>query len=1257
MIKRLLLYLLAGVILLAVAITADRGYKDTALLQQYAAEIETYLIEQEAKGLGWARQENASLSASMAGRPVSSPDAWVAALTVQAGEPYTVLIHQNDSLLFSSNNKVLLPEAFLTQILQGAERTALHLPQGHYFACHKPFDSEKTLTLLVPIRYALDEVAQQQGRVLFPANASIPAQVVVSPEPTEHPVRISGADICWLQASGSVQAAWVQWIKLLAYGLVLALLLTLAFQGAMLLVKRKQALGGAALMVALVAVLSWLNQTTGFTADAFSQLPVFAQRFDTPVLLGSSLGDWLLSLSLLLWLTVYFHRAFRLERLINLPSVPVRIALSAVCYLLVMLSVLVGVEVYREVVFHSALNFDFDNLLNFDGFTILALSGIFLLLLALFLFGHRLIYTVLQLQLALSQRAIAISASTVAIYLICLGYQDVFQINPAYIAGFTFVYAGLFYFFLDIKIPRLGGVVLWLMLFSMASALLLYRYNYLKDKSVRLSYSEALAMARDTAQAEPQLKQVFAQIRADSAINRLLKPWPFKPQTADLRKRVNALLYPQRYLFQHYRVSVFAFDEDGVVLPQDQSREREYVVGQNWERATPLPDAPEIRYFTAPDGTFRYLMHTRALRMNDPTQPADLYYFFDHQYPQPTRVYSELFYQVPYKGLDRLLQYDFAVQRAGNLVVDQGNANQVVFQKALPAGTAQEQITASPKRVDAVYRSADGKTTAAVGRPLGSMLKQIYLFAVLFALTSLSIFTLALLNTYLHFLPKYYQFNFSAKGSLAKRIHYGNFALIGLAFAGIGWLTYQHFARTAQDAERVNLDKRADAILTHLRIKLGDFEPGADSLKRALPEILAPLAASLSTDVNLFSPGGSLLFSTQNDLVQLGILPNRMSTQALASLTIGEQQQSIVSEQVVGAEFSSRYMPLHNNQNQLLGFLGVPYYLSDRKVGPEVSDFIGILASVYVFLMLIAYSVSYVLSRSIIQPVKLISEKIKRLQLEDKNEPLEYPGDAQDELSGLIDEYNRMVEKLEESKGQLIRLERESAWREMARQVAHDIKNPLTTMKLSMQQLERVSAEPAQAALYLKKAITRLIEQIDSLAQIASEFSMFANLDIQQKQDIILNDVVESVYDLFSEQKDVALDLKIPTERFHISGDKNHLIRVFNNLVINAIQAIPSDRKGQIQVSIFRQNDHAVVRIHDNGGGIPPEIQKRVFEPNFTTKTSGSGLGLAICKKIIEALDGAIRFETRENEGTDFFVELPITATEAPGNPVKTTVR
>ena len=227
-----------------------------------------------------------------------------------------------------------------------------------------------------------------------------------------------------------------------------------------------------------------------------------------------------------------------------------------------------------------------------------------------------------------------------------------------------------------------------------------------------------------------------------------------------------------------------------------------------------------------------------------------------------------------------------------------------------------------------------------------------------------------------------------------------------------------------------------------------------------------------------------------------------------------------------------------------------------------------------------------------------------------------------------------------------MKLEREGAWREMARQVAHDIKNPLTTMKLSMQQLERVSNNPEQAAAYLRKAITRLIEQIDSLAQIASEFSMFANLDIKVMHDVVINEVVESVHDLFSEQKNVDLSLSLPQQRFHILGDKNHLIRVFNNLVINAIQAIPSDRRGHIHVSLAREGNKAVIQISDNGGGIPTEIGDRVFEPNFTTKTSGSGLGLAICKKIIEAHEGDIRFETRENEGTDFFVEMPLMVVE-----------
>lgn len=1247
MMKRLLLYILAGAILLAVAITADNGYKDTALLEQYAAEISAYLANQEKNGLDWARQERQAISAVLSGRPPGNTEAWLQSLDKQAAAAYTVVLHRKDSLVFISNNKVQpLPE-HLAQLAAAPRRSVLQMPLGYYYACHEPFEGDLQLTLLAPIRFTLDGIGQQRRQLVFPALPSVQQQVGISLNTgTGHLLQVNGQALCSLEAAGSVQAVWVQWLKLFAYGLLLGLLLTLVMQVAMQLTKRGWALGGAALLLAVVAAIFWLNRSTGFTAHTFNQLSFFAQRFDTPNLIGNSIGDWILHLALLLWLMIFFHRAFRVEELHQMPPLTLRLLLGGICYFLVMLSVLVGVEVYRQLVFHSAINFDFDNLLNFDLASVLAFIGIFFLLIALFLFGHRLILTTLHMELPRTYRAGGILISAAMFYLVCLGYQDVLLVNTLYIALFALVYVGAFDFLLNWKVSGLGGIILWLLLFSLSSALLLYRYNYLKDKGLRAHYAESLAQGRDTVLAEPQLRLVADELLRDTGLNRLLKPWPFKPLSTELRQRVNALMFPHPYLFQHYRVSVYAFDENGQILPQDQSKGLDFVRSQNWDKSAALPGASNIRFTVGPDGIFRYLVRLQALRMNDPTQPATVYCFFDHQYPQPTRVYSELFFPLPYKDLERLSQYDFAVQRSGKLVVDQGQTNQAVFQQLLSGGAVQEQITESPRHVDAVYKSSDGQTIVAVGRPLGGWYKQLYLFAVLFSLTSLFIFVLALLNTYLHFLPAYYQFNFTTKGSLAKRIHYGNFALIGLAFIGIGWLTYQHFASAAQDAERGNLDNRADALLTHLRSQLGDLSESSDSLRQVLPQTLASLAASLSTDVNLFSPEGDLLFSSQNDLAQLGILPNRMNPEAWTMLTLADQREAIVSEQLAGVEFSSRYLPLRNNQNQLLGFLGVPYHLSERKIGPEVSDFIGMLASAFVFLMLIAFSVSFLLSRSIIRPVQMISDKIKQLQLEDKNETLEYPGDAQDELSALIEEYNRMVEKLEESKTQLIRLERESAWREMARQVAHDIKNPLTTMKLSMQQLERVSSEPAQAAAYLKKAITRLIEQIDSLAQIASEFSMFANLDIRQKQDLVINEVVESVYDLFSEQKDVRLILDIPADRYHINGDKNHLIRVLNNLIINAIQAIPSDREGEIRVSLFRQNNHAIVQINDNGGGIPPEIRKRVFEPNFTTKTSGSGLGLAICRKIIEALDGNIRFETQENEGTDFFIELPITATE-----------
>jgi len=237
-----------------------------------------------------------------------------------------------------------------------------------------------------------------------------------------------------------------------------------------------------------------------------------------------------------------------------------------------------------------------------------------------------------------------------------------------------------------------------------------------------------------------------------------------------------------------------------------------------------------------------------------------------------------------------------------------------------------------------------------------------------------------------------------------------------------------------------------------------------------------------------------------------------------------------------------------------------------------------------------------------------------------------------------------MIQKLEDSAEQLSQSAQEGAWREMAKQVAHEIKNPLTPMKLSIQYLQHAfKSNPDDIEPLLKRVSKTMIEQIDNLASIATEFSNFAKMPRAENQQTILNDLVGSVFDLFSKEGiDMDLKLDLPKEQFFVFADKNHLMRVLNNLIKNAIQAIPDNRRGNVNVQLYKKEDMAVIKVTDNGTGISNDKRGKVFVPNFTTKSSGTGLGLAISKNIIESVNGKIWFDTEENVGTDFYVELPL---------------
>jgi len=309
----------------------------------------------------------------------------------------------------------------------------------------------------------------------------------------------------------------------------------------------------------------------------------------------------------------------------------------------------------------------------------------------------------------------------------------------------------------------------------------------------------------------------------------------------------------------------------------------------------------------------------------------------------------------------------------------------------------------------------------------------------------------------------------------------------------------------------------------------------------------------------------------------------------------------------------------------------------------ETQNFLAALLNLYVFLLMVAGAAAIWVANSITKPLEQIGDKLAKIKL-GKNEPLVW--NSGDELGQLIAEYNRMIAKLEESTELLRQSEREGAWREMARQVAHEIKNPLTPMKLSIQYLQRAyQAQPENAEALLQKVSNTLIEQIDVLSGIASEFSSFAKMPEPQNERLVLNDLVAAVFQLFATQENAAIRfrLELPEEPLFGFADRSQLTRILTNLVKNAIQSIPDGREGAIGLALRKMGDTNLICVSDNGMGIPESVQERVFSPYFTTKSSGTGLGLAMCKGMVEAMNGRIWFETETGKGTRFFVALPTT--------------
>ena len=458
------------------------------------------------------------------------------------------------------------------------------------------------------------------------------------------------------------------------------------------------------------------------------------------------------------------------------------------------------------------------------------------------------------------------------------------------------------------------------------------------------------------------------------------------------------------------------------------------------------------------------------------------------------------------------------------------------------------------------------------------------------------------------------------------------------SFIMIGWVTVMYFRQTSEEYHENRLMRKLGSVLMDAEHEITlQLETGNKNVD--LEKLVNDVSPIHRVDINVYDLEGNLVTSTEMDIFNKGIVAPKMGGVAYHSLVRQGNKENIQSERIGDLSYKAAYVPLHQPDRSVLGYIGLPYYAKQRNLKDDVYEFMGTLLNVYVFLLLIAATIAIFVANSITKPISAIGDQFRRFKM---GTPQHLTWTSKDELGDLIKEYNKMLDKVAASTEIIKKSEREGAWRDMAQQVAHEIKNPLTPMKLSIQYLQHaVKADPENAMERFDRVAKTLTEQIESLVRIATAFSNFAKMPKPINKPMIINELVDSVYDLNVKNQDVDFTMSLPDEDLTTVADKNQLRRVMNNVVSNAIQAIPDDRRGKIGITLYEKNNKAIVKISDNGKGISEEMQQQVFQPHFTTRSSGMGLGLAMCKDIIELAGGTIHFKTVIGKGTDFFIELP----------------
>lgn len=991
--------------------------------------------------------------------------------------------------------------------------------------------------------------------------------------------------------------------------------------------RHKIAVTGFVVMLLIVRIVSFLLKKPLVFYEGY----VFSPELYATSAMLPSLGDLLLNVSLVTIIGYFFFHNIRKEHIWTPQKTTSAVAIGLFMFLMIYFICGLALYLIESMVINSKLQLDVNFIFELDIYSLIGFLIIGLIFFAFYFYSIvicRWVYSMFKTNTKFWVTCFLSFSIIIAITQIAFGFKPLL---------YVLTLSAVFVFELDRKQKSLAKgfsiLVISLFLFSVISTFALYRFNHIKDIDKRKTLSIQLASEQDPV-AEFLFKEIENALFNDSQLQNLVREDPYN-ETAIYNYLQHHYFYDY---WAKYEIQVTVCKPEELLLIKPANIEmpcaqffEEYMASFGKESIS-----KNLLYLDNNTGRNSYITRIIAGERNGKENfPVyHLYIEFDAKFLARDMGFPELLIDDAIDINRELLNYSYAIYKNGMLINEFGTFVYNMHTEVYDFCESEFCLFTIEGYSHLMYQK-DTDTIIIISRPKHTALEAIAPFSYLFITFFLLAALFWLLFSKIH--P-----NKLLKITFRARVQYSMIIILLLSALTMGGVSAMFIFNIYENKNLTFLNEKTHSVLREIEQTLA-YETRLDhNLQPFLHDLLLQYSNIFFTDINLYSTDGILIASSRPKVFEEGLIGQKMNTLAYHKMHQASKSQFIHNEQIGNLEYLSAYSPLYNRYNEKLAYLNLPYFAKQSELRNEMSYFIVAFLNIYLLLVVLAVLLALFVSNYVTRPLLLIKDKLARIQLGKTNEKITWSRD--DEIGSLINEYNRKIDELALSADLLARSERETAWREMARQVAHEIKNPLTPMKLSVQYLEKAWNEKVPDwQERLERFSKTMIDQIENLSAIASEFSDFAQMPAGNSDLIDIRRFLPDVIELFNGYDYVVIQLSIEddSQPLYVKADRKQLLRVFNNLIKNAIQAYEKDETALIEVHCSGNEGQCIITVTDYGCGISENAKENIFNPYYTTKAKGMGLGLAMVKNIVESMNGSIGFTSTEGQGSSFVIRLP----------------